>query len=207
MSENIHKVNQLKLMAKISNIMGILSAPVRLKLLHFLSQAPLTVEVLSEKIEESTANTSMHLRKMLGLQILEVEVIGQKRLYSLHPSLFNFWEQIQDFVLAVHPSLQQNTEYEEEPLDLLRQNKIVLLDIRPEDEHSGTDHDNRILIPFTQLKKKLHRLPKRKKIFVLCRGRLCTQSSLAVELLRADGFNAYRLNESWYSLKKKLQKR
>jgi DNA-binding transcriptional ArsR family regulator len=64
------KLNELKtkqdhLFNDASSILSSLSAPVRIKLIHFLSQAPLTVEVLSGKLGQSVANTSMHLRKML----------------------------------------------------------------------------------------------------------------------------------------------
>ncbi len=57
------KNRQDEIFLGISNLLSGISSPVRLKLLHFLSQAPLTVEVLSNKIDQSVANTSMHLRK------------------------------------------------------------------------------------------------------------------------------------------------
>lgn len=199
-------------------VLASLSAPVRIKLMHFLAQAPLTVEVLSQKIDQSIANTSMHLRKMLHENIVSVESMGQKRLYSLHPAAFEFWEQCQDFIQKVQPALNLPTEKIygdinwthslEESFKLLKDEKIIFLDVRPRDEASSMiANKNFIHIPSNELETHLSKLSKKKDIVVYCRGRMCALSAFTVNYLRERGYSAYRLNESWFSLSQSLQQK
>lgn len=199
-------------------VLASLSAPVRIKLMHFLAQAPLTVEVLSQKIDQSIANTSMHLRKMLNEKVVSVESIGQKRLYSLHPAAFEFWEQCQDFIQKIHPELTLPTEKIygdinwthslEESFKLLEDGKIIFLDVRPRDEASSTiTNKNFLHIPSNEIESQLSQLSKKKDIVVYCRGRMCALSAFTVNYLRERGYKAFRLNESWFSLSQSLQQK
>ncbi|HLW56648.1 MAG TPA: helix-turn-helix domain-containing protein [Bacteriovoracaceae bacterium] len=197
----------------IATILGGISSPVRINLIHFLSQGPLTVEVLASKIDQSVANTSMHLRKMLAVGIVTVTVQGKNRLYALHPAALSFWESCQDFAQSIDPKLKLEVDdiYEEiswsenlkTTIKMAKNNEIVLLDARPKEEVSETLKGiNVINIPSTEISKNLSKLPKKKPVLVFCRGRLCALSSFVVNELRKNGINAYRLDESWYSLKK-----
>ena len=199
-------------------VLASLSAPVRIKLMHFLAQAPLTVEVLSQKIDQSIANTSMHLRKMLNEKVVSVESVGQKRLYSLHPAAFEFWEQCQDFIQKVHPELKLPTEQIygdinwthtlEESFKMLEDGKIIFLDVRPRDEATVmTTNKSFLHIPSNELESELSKLSKKKAIVVYCRGRMCALSAFTVNYLRERGYQAYRLNESWFSLSQSLQQK
>lgn len=216
--------NQLKILKQKQNdifeimakTFGAMAAPVRLRLIHFLSQSPLTVEVLATKIDQSVANTSMHLRKMLNEGLVNVESHGQKRLYSLKLPVLDFWENYQDFIQKLDPSLKINStgkfsdlnwcEDWAETRKKMKKNEIILLDIRPEDEISNEVENFPQIIHFAQddLKKNLHKLPKKKILLVFCRGRMCGLSMYAVNFLRENGFKAYRVEESWTRLKKKL---
>jgi rhodanese-related sulfurtransferase len=212
------KSSQNDVFEGIAYVLASLSAPVRIKLIHFLAQAPLTVEVLSQKIDQSIANTSMHLRKMLNENVVSVESIGQKRLYSLNPAAFAFWEQCQDFFQKIHPELKLPTEKIygdinwtqslEESFKLLEDGKIIFLDVRPRDEVSSTvTNKNFLHIPSHELENELSKLPKKKDIVVYCRGRMCALSAFTVNYLRERGYNAFRLNESWFSLSQSLQQK
>jgi rhodanese-related sulfurtransferase len=196
-------------------IIGGLAAPVRLRLIHFLSQAPLTVEVLAHKIDQSVANTSMHLRKMLSEKIVQVEALGQKRVYSLRPAVLKFWEQCQDFVQELDPTLV--LEVKEiygaiawdkdlvQTLSMAQEQELVLLDIRPTEEVlEEFSAPYLIHIPGNLLEQKLKQLPKRKIILVICRGRFCAYSAHTVNLLRQQGYKAYRLDKSWFVLKQMI---
>lgn len=209
------KNQQDEIFSAIASILNGISSPVRIKLIHFLSQGPLSVETLAIKIDQSMANTSMHLRKMLAVHIVTVTVQGKNRLYSLHPSALAFWESCQDFVESIAPHLKLDIEnvYEDmnwkenlkKTVKMAKSNEIVLLDARPSEEVLDSLAPLPVLnIPSTEIVKNLSVLPKKKPILVFCRGRLCALSSYVVNELRKKGFNAYRLNESWYSLKKHI---
>ena len=47
------KEQQNELFCSIAAIIGAISSPVRIRLIHFLSQGPLTVETLAIKIDQS----------------------------------------------------------------------------------------------------------------------------------------------------------
>lgn len=211
------KLEQLKdqqdeVFIEVADILNAMASPVRVKLIHFLSQGPLTVEVLATKIGQSVANTSMHLRKMLSSHIVSVSAQAQKRMYSLHPAGLEFWEACQNFTQKVDPNLRIDAnqvygdlEWKEGITDTLRMVKskeAIILDVRPYDEVvDALDELNVIHIPTSELLKNLSKLPKKKPVLVFCRGRFCALSSHAVNELRAKGYNAFRLNQSWYALK------
>lgn len=210
------KKRQMDIFESMATIMNAMAAPVRMKIIHFLSQAPLNVETLAAKLDQSVANTSMHLRKMLHEGLVSVEVMGQKRLYTLSPAVLHFWEAFQDFSQEINPELKIDVEkvygdinWKEEWSETIKQIKkeeVILLDVRPEDEVIEDDHFFNILhIPQGVLKQNLNKLPKRKKIIVFCRGRMCALSAYAVNYLRENGYKAYRLEESWTRIKKELQ--
>lgn len=209
------KNQQDEIFTGIASILSGIASPVRIKLIHYLSQGPLTVETLANKIDQSIANTSMHLRKMLTLKIVTVSVQGKNRLYALHPQALPFWEASQDFIQHIDPSLKLAIEEVYEEMDwgenlkstikMAKNNEILLLDARPADEVSENLAPLNVLhIPSSDISKNLGKIPKKKPVLVFCRGRMCALSSFVVNELRKNGVNAYRLNESWYSLKKLL---
>lgn len=212
------KQQQGDIFEAMAGILGAIAAPVRIRLIHFLSQAPLTVEVLAAKTDQSMANTSMHLRKMLSEGLVTVESIGQKRLYTLMPAVLDFWESYQDFIQKLNPSLKIDsqkvfgeigwTKDWEETLKLVKKKEIIFLDVRPNDEVIDEIKDFPEIVHISQqdLKLNLSKLPKRKQILVFCRGRMCALSAYSVNYLRENGFKAYRLEESWTRLKKELLK-
>ena len=210
----ILKKRQGIIFESMATILGAMAAPVRIQLLHFLSQAPLTVEVLAAKLDQSVANTSMHLRKMLSEGLVSVESMGKKRVYTLETPVLEFWESYQDFIQKLDPSLKLDPKemYGEinwiqdlsETKKLLKNNEVILLDVRPEDEILAEAQEYKEVIHISQqnLKHNLSKLPKRKKILVFCRGRMCALSAYTVNYLRENGLKAYRLEESWTRLKK-----
>ena len=214
------KQKQDKVFDQMAHILGALSSPVRIKLIHFLSQAPLTVEVLSHKIDQSVANTSMHLRKMLAEKVVTVETIGQKRLYSLHPTLFMFWERLQDFIQAFDPALNILSSQEmdvfnwnqdlQSTVQLLEKGKVILLDVRPAEENPENNLNffkNYMHIPAEDLSHHLTSIPKNKKVLVICRGRLCALSIFTVNYLRENKIEAYRVPHSWFHINQFIEQR
>lgn len=198
-----------------ASLLGAMAAPVRIRLIHFLSQAPLTVEVMASKVDQSVANTSMHLKKMLSEGLVSVESLGQKRLYTLSPEVQLFWENFQDFAQKLDPTLvlEASDLYGDinwsEPWNmtkkLVQSGEVVLLDVRPEDEVIGNDDSDLVIhIPQNDLKNNLKNISKKKKVLVFCRGRLCALSAFSVNYLRENGFKAYRLDVSWNNIKSDL---
>lgn len=223
MKNNMEKLLKLKskqeqIFSCIAGILGGISSPVRIKLIHFLSQEDLSVEVLAQKMDQSVANTSMHLRKMLNENLVNVEALGQRRVYSLNKAVLKFWESIQDFSCELDDSLSLNVEtiYDDinwdldldQTIDILKTKEIVLLDVRPIDETVSKPLSRfdikYINIPSSDIEKISQLIPKNKKILVLCRGRFCALSANTTSELRKIGYEAYRFTESWFSLEQAI---
>lgn len=205
------------LFAEMSSLLNALSSPVRLKIIHFLTQGPHPVEQLSVKLGQTVANTSMHLKKMQRENILKVSTKAQKRIYSLaQDEMKEFWEQIQNFALNHNPSnIINSTDFYPEELEwtkdidetikLITSKKVTLLDVRPHDEVDENYKKYVLHISFSDLKKQKKDLPKNRPILVMCRGRLCVMANESTYQLRKLGFNVYKLNFSWFHLSEKLR--
>lgn len=207
------KAKQNDIFEELSRLLLSLSSPVRLKIVHLLTQSPQSVETIAEKLNQTTANTSMHLRKMFQEGVVRVTTNKQQRIYSLaHPALLSFWENLQDFAQEQNPSLKLESQdiygedfsWDKSPAEtrkLIKENKVILLDVRPDDEVSQEESDA-IHLSHAALKDGSIKLPKSKDVLVFCRGRFCALAVDAVATLRKKGYKAYRLEESWYQLEK-----
>lgn len=205
------KTKYLADLNEIAQLLNNLATPTRLQIIHFLTQGPLTVESLANKTQQSVANTSMHLRKMLAEGLLQVESLGRQRLYSIrHPHFLNLWEQIQDFALHRNPSIgtfEAGLDYREGLKSLknaLRKKTALLLDTRPEDERRqelSLNNEFFRTLDSALSEEDLKKLPQDKTLLVLCRGRLCGLSAKVTLSLRNKGFESYRLPFSFHQLK------
>jgi len=73
---------------------------------------------------------------------------------------------------------------------------VTVLDVRPAEEYRSGHIPGALSVPLEQLKAVLAELPANEEIVAYCRGPYCVLAVKAVEVLRAKGFNAIRLEES-----------
>lgn len=184
------------------------SSPKRLELLDLLCQGERTVEALAAEAELSVANASQHLQVLRTARLVEASKEGLYVSYRIaDPTVGEFVRSIR--ILAE----RQLAEVERisrrffegrrglEPInrdDLIRRvrrREVVVLDVRPAEEYRAGHIVGAISIPIQELKRRLRELPQGKEIIAYCRGPYCVFSDEAVEMLRAKGFRATRLNE------------
>jgi ArsR family transcriptional regulator len=77
----------------------------------------------------------------------------------------------------------------------MRADDVVVLDVRPEDEYAFAHIPGALSIPVGELERRLSELPPGKEVVAYCRGPYCVLAPRAVEILRARGFRARRLEE------------
>ena len=77
----------------------------------------------------------------------------------------------------------------------VRKGEVIVLDVRPVAEYRAAHIPGAISIPIQELKRRLSELPEGQEIVAYCRGPYCVFSDQAVEILRANGFQASRLDE------------
>ncbi len=190
------------------------SSPKRLELLDLLCQGERTVEVLAKESGLAVANASQHLQVLRAARLVEAEKVGLFVVYRLaDQAVCEFFrsmrvlaesrlaevEQIKRRFLEGREGMEPVDR--DELLELVRQEAVTVLDVRPVEEYNAAHIPGALSIPLKELKLHLAELPRDQEIVAYCRGPFCVLSVQAVEMLRAQGFNAVRLEEGIQDLR------
>ncbi|KOY83358.1 metalloregulator ArsR/SmtB family transcription factor [Lysinibacillus sp. FSL H8-0500] len=185
-----------------------LSSPKRLEILDILSQGPKSVDALAKHTDMSVANVSQHLQTLLHARLVTFTKEGNFVIYELADDI------IADFLTTFHALaekqllqvqqikeafLNQQLGIEGVPLSELmlrmEQGEVLLIDVRPKEEFEKAHIPGALSIPIEELEEQLASLPTNIDIVAYCRGPYCLMSAQAVEMLKAQGINAFRLEE------------
>lgn len=182
----------------------------RLVLLHHIAEGEKAVERLSELTGLSLANASQHLQGLKRAGLVQTRRDGKRVLYRLGSgpieallaalrslSAYNS-VQIRDLIEASSGRsnlLESITR--EELLRRMREDSIVLLDVRPEDEFAAGHLPQAINIPLDELENRLAELPRDRLVVAYCRGIRCVLSADALTILRARGWVARRFEQGF----------
>lgn len=185
-----------------------LASPRRFELLDLLCQAERTVEALARAAGLSVTNTSQHLQVLRAARLVDREKDGLFATYRIADEtvcgLVEAMRVVAEQRLAeVEQMTQRFLEGREgmEPVDKealmskVRDGDVMVLDVRPAEEYRSAHVSGAISLPLEQLEHRLAELPKDQEIVAYCRGRYCVLAVRAVELLRAKGYEAFRLEE------------
>ena len=182
----------------------------RLELLDLLAQSPRHVEALASETDMSVASVSQHLQVLRNAHLVETEREGTKVRYRLSgDDVLKLWLSLR-FVaesrLAEVAQLKRDfavdgagsEEVSRDDLQtLIDQGKVMLIDVRPRVEFEHGHLPGAVSIPVDELPARMDSLPKRRRIVAYCRGEYCLLADDSVALLRAQGFNAVRLDGGW----------
>jgi len=184
------------------------SAPKRLELLDLLCQGPRSVESLALQAGISLANASQHLQVLRGARLVEAEKKGLRVEYRLaSEDVCGFFLVLRGLAESRLAEIDQVTrEYFEsrgameaveggELLRRVRDGEVTVLDVRPAEEYRAGHIPGALSIPVSELKARLRELPKSREIVAYCRGPYCVMALEAVQLLRAKGFEAHRMEQ------------
>lgn len=199
-------------LARIGKAIG---SPRRLEILDVLTQGSKTVETIARETDMSVANTSQHLQTLLEVKLVECKKQGIYSHYRLaDKTVVKFILSLQllaeQRIAEIHKIREEiytnknNMEQVEmsQLVERMKEGKVTLIDVRPKEEYEVMHIPGADSIPLEELEKHLSSLPSNQEIVAYCRGRYCLLSVEAVEMLRAYGFKAVRLEESvqeWYS--------
>jgi len=208
--------NQMAMMANVKKLLFEQLARVgkvfananRMEILEFLAQGEKSVEELARIMGITVPNTSQHLQQLLHAGLVTARKERHRVFYTLYDdtvvellgiirkiaeknnseleSLINTYLKSKDSLEPVSAS---------DLLERLRENSVVVIDVRPPDEYEAGHVPNAINIPIKELQHKLAGLKMDKEIIAYCRGPYCMMSFEAVEQLRAYGFKARRLED------------
>jgi rhodanese-related sulfurtransferase len=202
-----HREFKNGLYAQLARLGKAISNAHRIEFLELLAQGERTVESLAEETTLSMQNTSQHLKVLRGAGLVETRKDGLHVYYRLaDPAIF-------DLVLSLrHTAETRLAELErlvrrhfgdrsdphpvamDELLLRARRGEVVILDTRPAREYAGGHIAGALSVPVDELRARLRKLPKDKEYVAYCRGPYCVYADKAVEVLRAAGRQARRLD-------------
>lgn len=183
-----------------------LASPRRLELLDLLCQGPRTVEALAQAIDQSLANTSQHLQVLRSARLVEAEKKGVHVEYRLADEMVcDFYrslrllaesrlaevERVAREFLAERGAMEPVDR--EDLLERVLRGEVTVIDVRPREEYRAGHIPGAISLPLGELDRRLAELPRGREVVAYCRGPYCVLAVEAVELLRARGFKAARL--------------
>ncbi|MDP4552380.1 metalloregulator ArsR/SmtB family transcription factor [Alkalihalobacillus macyae] len=184
----------------------VLSSPKRLELLDLISHSPKSVESLSQATKMSVANTSKHLQALLDARLVTFYKEKNFVFYKLaSPTVVSLLlsikavgaEQIDEVNALRNEFIVRSDELETlelaELMERMEEGNHILVDVRPRNEYETGHITGAISMPIHEIEKHLSNLPKDQEVIAYCRGPYCVYATEAVEFLRAEGYNAKRL--------------
>jgi len=188
--------------------------PSRLELLDLLCQGPRTVETLAREAGLGVANASQHLKLLRAARLVEAEKEGLFVTYRLaDQAVCEFFRGLRGLAegrLAEIGEITRNffeSRSAMEPVDRralltrVRQGKVTVLDVRPVEEYRAGHIPGALSVPLKELERRLSEFPHDREVVAYCRGPYCVLAVEAVEILRARGFKAVRLEDSVQDLR------
>ena len=193
---------------QISRISKAVSSPRRLEILELLSQAPRTVDALTQAADMSQAGMSQHLRALREANLVVAERDGKFVRYRIaDETVADFYRTLRITAVSRLAELDRITREHfpsggpVQPLDrraLLRRAKsgeVTILDVRPHEEYLNGHIRGAVSIPIDELEERLADLPSDQEIVAYGRGPYCGWSGQAVDGLRENDFTATHLRD------------
>lgn len=185
-----------------------ISNPSRLELLDLLCQGPRTVDALAKEAGLGLANTSQHLKALREARLVEAEKVGLYVTYRLaDEQVCQFFRSLRLLAETRLAEVKEITRRflegrqglqpvdREELLSKVRDGAVAVLDVRPPEEYAAGHLPGALSVPLKELERRLAELPHDREIVAYCRGPYCVLAVEAVEILRARGFTAFRLED------------
>ena len=182
----------------------------RAELVDVLAQGERSVEELAEEIDQTVANTSQHLQRLLRSGLVESRRDGTRIYYSLSsPVVSELWrtmrraaedhvaglERLAADYLGDRSKLRSITR--DDLRARLRDGDVVVLDVRPAADYAAGHVRGAISIPISSLKSRLGDIPDGSEVVAYCRGPYCVYADQAVRILSKKGVNAARLEDGF----------
>ena len=179
----------------------------RLELLDVLVQGERSVEALAQASGLLLNNASQHLQQLRRAGLVTSRKAGKQVIYALAGveviALVKALRRVAEQNLAeigqlIERYYRHRDSLEpvsrDELLTRIRKRSVVVLDVRPAEEHAAGHVPGALSIPVRDLKRRLKELPKGREIVACCRGPYCVYSYEAIEILRPKGFDVKRLD-------------
>lgn len=184
------------------------SSPQRLELLALLAQGEMPVERLAQATGLTVKNTSAHLRVLREARLVEVRKEAQYVYYRLADEAVSaFFLGLRDLAERRLAEVREVSQRyfggrermtavgRQRLLQRIRAGEVTVLDIRPVLEFEAGHIPGAHSVPLAELRKTLRSIPRDQEVVAYCHGPYCVLALEAVELLKARGYAASRLDD------------
>lgn len=199
-----------KVYGELAKVTKALANPHRLEIIDLLAQGPFTVEQIANYTGMSVANASQHLQTLKTAKLVMISRDGNFINYTLTgDNIYDAWcglrklgqvynSEIEKVVNDFRKGHGNMESIDSESLArMIRNDEIILLDVRPEEEYNRGHIHKAISIPIEVLGQHIKDLPKNKMIVAYCRGPFCVYADEAVAMLKKKGYTAKRMDEGF----------
>ncbi len=200
----------------LAKLLKALSNPFRLEIIEMLSQGEKSVEGIVQTTNLNFANASQHLQVLKNNNIVKARKEKQYVYYSLvNDDFLAVYQHVIRYAYQEIAALEkimnrqrldnnsQNAVSLNELEQMIGDENILLLDVRPSIEFEFGHITGAISIPMNELMASLKNIAKDKEIIAYCRGPFCVLADEAVKLLKEKGYNVRRLDEGYPEWKMK----
>jgi ArsR family transcriptional regulator len=183
-----------------------LSSPKRLKIVSLLSQGEKSVDQLAVMSGQSLAAASAHLKVLRASGLVTSRKEGRHVWCALAgDSVTHVWLALRALGEELLPEVREIIrDYFEQPETLstltmqevlaeVRHDRVILLDLRNDDEYLSGHLPGAWHIPFANLADRITELPPGTPILAYCRGPYCVTSLKGTNALRERGLAVRRL--------------
>lgn len=184
------------------------SSPARLELLALLAEGEQSVEQLARATDLEVKNASAHLRVLREARLVEVRKEARFVFYRLaDEAVASFFLALRDLAERRLAEVREVSERyfggrermssvdRRRLLQRIRRGEVTVLDVRPASEFAAGHIPGARSVPLSELRKTLRSIPRDQEIVAYCHGPYCVLAVEAVELLRAKGYRATRLED------------
>ncbi|MGY1682176.1 ArsR/SmtB family transcription factor [Geodermatophilus sp. SYSU D01176] len=182
----------------------------RAEIVDLLAQGERSVEEIAEQIGQSVANTSHHLQQLLRGGLVRTRRAGTRIYYRLtSDAVAALWAALREVAAAHRTEIDRLAEaYLGDRAELetmtraelrrrLRDQDVVVLDVRPAPEFAAGHIPGAWSIPISDLRHRLREIPTDTEVVAYCRGPYCAYADEAVRLLHHRGRRALRLEDGF----------
>jgi rhodanese-related sulfurtransferase len=182
----------------------------RAELIDVLAQGERSVEELAAEIDQSLANTSQHLQRLLRAGLVRSRREGTRIHYSLASDVVSaLWRTMREAAEAHVDNLddlaraylgdrgQLGSITRDELRARLSAGDVVVVDVRPRVEYDAGHIRGAVSVPVTELRARLDEIPTGADVVAYCRGPYCVYADDAVRLLEKAGRSAVRLQDGF----------
>jgi rhodanese-related sulfurtransferase/DNA-binding transcriptional ArsR family regulator len=194
----------------LSKLLKALANPYRLEIIEMLSQGEKNVEQIVQVTSMSIANASQHLHVMKNNNIVKTRKERHYVYYSLvNDEFMSLYQHVIKYAVSEIAGLEKTLNRQREDstcsngvsLDelesMIKDENVLLLDVRPSIEFEFGHITGAISVPMNEIMAKLKDISKDKEVIAYCRGPFCVLADEAVKILSKQGYKVRRLDQGY----------